>query len=58
MTEAGVRVMKNGDLQVWWIPQVGASGVPMFEASVPSVEAGALLLETLARYDRSSLNTE
>jgi|GEM_PF-2486960 len=38
----------NGALRVWWIPQV--PGRP-FLVSVPSVEAAALILGTLAQYD-------
>lgn len=39
---------KEGDLRVWWIPQV-----PMlaFRVRVDSVEEGAILLEVLAQYD-------
>lgn len=39
---------QEGDLQVWWIPQV-----PMkpFTVSVQSTAEAALLLETLADYD-------
>lgn len=39
---------KEGDLKVWWIPQV-----PMktFDTNVKSVEEAILLLDTLARYD-------
>ncbi len=48
--------MKAGDLQVWWIPQVGARGIPPFQVDVPTVEAGVLLLATLARYDKFQLD--
>jgi len=39
---------KEGDLRVWWIPQV-----PMkpFTVSVDSVKSAKLVLETLADYD-------
>ena len=39
---------KEGDLSVWWVPQV-----PMQEFRVPvsSPEQGAFLLNTLAEYD-------
>lgn len=40
---------KQGDLRVWWIPQIPGE---TFEVAVASVEEGALLLDTLARYDR------
>lgn len=46
---------KPGDLQVWWIPQVGAR-IPSFEVDVASVEEGALVLQTLARYDQFQLD--
>lgn len=39
---------KQGDLKVWWIPQV--PGRP-FEVLVDSVKEAALLLDSLARYD-------
>jgi hypothetical protein len=37
------------ELQVWWIPQL-----PMkpFEYPVPTIEAGAMLLDVLAKYDQ------
>jgi hypothetical protein len=38
----------EGDLKVWWIPQV--PGKP-FEVSVPDIWAGATLCEVLADYD-------
>lgn len=39
---------KDGDLRVWWIPQV-----PMdpFYYSVPDVKSGRMLTDALARYD-------
>jgi hypothetical protein len=39
---------KNGDLRVWWIPQV-----PMepFRYHVSSVQEAAVLLDALAKYD-------
>lgn len=40
---------KEGDLKVWWIPQV--PGKP-FETPVGNVVEGKLLLKTLARYDQ------
>jgi len=40
--------MKDGDLQVWWIPQV--PGTP-FIFDVGSVEEGAKILTVLADYD-------
>lgn len=41
--------MNVGDLRVWWIPQV-----PMkpFRVDVPSVEAGVLIMDALAEYDK------
>jgi hypothetical protein len=39
---------ENGDLQVWWIPQVPMSA---FEVPVQSEQEAALVLDTLARYD-------
>ncbi len=39
---------KEGDLQVWWIPQV--PGKP-FMVPVESTGQAALVLDTLARYD-------
>lgn len=38
-----------GQLQVWWIPQLGID--ERFTVNVDSVEQGALLLHSLARYD-------
>ncbi len=40
--------MKIGDLQVWWIPQIGGN---QFVVNVKTVTQGALLLDTLAHYD-------
>lgn len=39
---------QNGDLKVWWIPQV--PGKP-FEVPVKSLSRGRFLLDTLAEYD-------
>lgn len=39
---------KQGDLQVWWIPQI--PGDP-FEFPVPTVAAGVMLMDALAKYD-------
>lgn len=46
---------KEGDLRVWWSPQV-----PMkpFHQTVPSVDAGILLLDALARYDQFQLEND
>lgn len=41
---------EEGDLRVWWNPQVG-SGVPHFYVPVRTVREGVLLLDTLAKYD-------
>lgn len=40
---------KNGDLKVWWIPQLGINS--RFEVPVASVAEAKLLLKTLADYD-------
>lgn len=40
--------MKNGDMRVWWIPQV--PGKP-FHVNVADVNQAKFVLETLARYD-------
>ncbi len=45
---------KFGDLQVWWIPQVGMSAT--FTVPVATVAEGAKLLETLALYDLFQLD--
>jgi hypothetical protein len=39
---------KDGDLKVWWIPQVPMEA---FEVPVASAEQGAMLLNALAEYD-------
>lgn len=41
---------KEGDLMVWWIPQIGMCGDP-FEYPVPSIEAAAVLIDALGMYD-------
>ena len=38
----------EGDLKVWWIPQVPGKA---FKVSVPDLETGSLLIDTLGRYD-------
>lgn len=38
----------NGDLQVWWIPQVPMTS---FEVLVANEREAALILDTLTRYD-------
>ncbi len=35
-------------LKVWWVPQIPMEA---FEVEVPSIEEGARLLDTLAKYD-------
>lgn len=40
--------MKEGDLRVWWIPQVPMKA---FRQPVANVEQAILLLNTLAEYD-------
>lgn len=40
----------EGDLKVWWIPQVPME--PMFEVEVNSVKEAILIIDTLARYDQ------
>ena len=44
---------QNGDLRVWWIPQI-----PMtpFYVPVRSLREGSLVLDTLALYDAFQLN--
>lgn len=39
----------NGQLQVWWIPQLGIS--KMFEVDVADVAEGVKVMDVLARYD-------
>ena len=39
---------KNGDLKVWWIPQVPMKA---FEVKVESVKQARFLLDVLANYD-------
>jgi hypothetical protein len=39
---------KDGDLKVWWIPQVPGKA---FEFPVPSLLAGRFMLNLLAKYD-------
>ena len=41
---------KDGDLQVWWVPQVPMTAA--FEWPVTDVASGVLLLDVLAEYDR------
>lgn len=41
---------KDGDLKVWWIPQLGMEG--RFEVDVKTPEEGKLILDTLANYDQ------
>lgn len=45
---ASTEEAKEGDLKVWWIPQV--PGKP-FEVPVSSVEEAKKLLDVLAKYD-------
>ena len=40
---------KNGDLRVWWIPQVPMKA---FHVPVDSVQEAVLILNTLAKYDK------
>lgn len=40
----------QGDMRVWWIPQVGISTEP-FYVPVKSIEHGAQILNVLAEYD-------
>ena len=44
--------MKEGDLRVWWIPQVPMKA---FRQPAANVEQAILLLNTLAEYDRFQL---
>ena len=39
---------KNGDLRIWWIPQVPMNG---FRVSVSNIREAKLILNTLALYD-------
>mgnify|MGYP006403142327 CR=1 FL=1 len=39
---------KEGDLQVWWIPQVPMTA---FTVPVANIQEAILILRTLARYD-------
>ncbi len=39
---------KEGDLKVWWIPQVPMKA---FEVPVEDIKQAKLLLDTLAKYD-------
>ena len=41
------------ELQVWWIPQIPMKA---FEYPVPTIEAGAMLLDVLAQYDQFQLD--
>jgi len=41
-------VVKEGDLKVWWIPQVPMEA---FEVPVKDVEQAKILLDVLAKYD-------
>jgi hypothetical protein len=43
-----LRSPKDGDLKVWWIPQVPMKS---FEAPVPDLLTARYLLDTLAEYD-------
>lgn len=40
--------MKEGNLKVWWIPQIP---MKQFEVPVKSPKEAVLILDTLARYD-------
>jgi hypothetical protein len=39
---------KEGDLQVWWVPQVPMTA---FTVAVPDVATGRLICDVLANYD-------
>ena len=39
---------KEGDLKVWWIPQISGKA---FEVPVADLKQAALIMDTLARYD-------
>jgi hypothetical protein len=45
-----VETPKQGDLRVWWIPQLGAS-VPTFYWLVKDIHTAKTLLDCLAQYD-------
>lgn len=40
---------KEGDLRVWWIPQIPMEA---FTVNVPDIETGVLICDTLANYDK------
>ena len=44
--------LKEGDLRVWWIPQVP---MPAFEVPVESLSQGWWLVDVLGRYDAFQL---
>ena len=44
---------KEGDLKVWWIPQVPMKA---FEVPVKSPEEAIFIMDTLARYDQFQLD--
>lgn len=45
---------KQGDLQVWWNPQIGMA--ESFEVKVSSIEEAAKILNVLAEYDSFQLD--
>ena len=47
MTKSGFD--NEGDLKIWWVPQVPMDA---FEVAVPDLRTAAILLNTLADYDR------
>jgi len=46
-------VSKQGDLRVWWIPQVPGKA---FSVEVRSLREAALLMDALAKYDLFQFN--
>jgi hypothetical protein len=42
-------IIKNGDLRVWWIPQVPMKA---FHVPVNMIQEAKLILDTLAEYDK------
>lgn len=42
---------KEGDLRIWWIPQVPLRGDEAFHRAVKNIDEAKLLLDTLADYD-------
>jgi hypothetical protein len=52
-TRQGTDTAKEGDLQIWWIPQIPGKS---FLVPVASVEEAMKLLDVLAEYDAFQFN--